>query len=60
MDSEMDPRIDPKRLIKGRMVQNTLNPLIQKGLTDPETGGLLIQMKIQLETHEIAKRADRQ
>ena len=41
--------------IKGRMVQNTLNPFIQKGSTDPQTGGLFIQMEIRLETPEIAK-----
>ena len=42
----MDPQMYPSIEIKGRMVQNTLNPFIQKGPTDPQTGGLFIQMEI--------------
>ena len=51
-------RLPRQRLssVKGRMVQKTLNPFIQKGSTDPQTGGLFIQMEIRLETPEIAKR----
>ena len=55
----MDPQMDPRIEIKGRMVQKILNPFIQKGPTDPQTGGLSTQMEIWLETPEIAKRGDK-
>ena len=44
----MDPKLDPRMEIKGRMVQNTLNPFIQKGLTDPKPVGFLYGWKFDL------------